>query len=291
MRKINYTQVEWPLENLHTPLEYINKVWAVFTWYTPTWYNQSPWKKSIDLCSQAKESKGFAVWTAAQYLSTGTYASLPANWPAPHTKHHFFWRWHCIKNHYKIWSRHFLRLVSESHAAHTNSSWTPSVVGLCFRRFEHPLFSRGALSCCLRQLMYAFPVFFVWLQLCITVPVVDRALSGTSSPQFSCFFGSWGYLRQCKLRPANTHSRAFILPKCLRPPKFQKTQKCCELKNVANSKISRLIRGPFYWECLRRTVLLEYKSIVRGASLTDPCPIKSHATDLIHVAICTAWRF
>ena len=26
MRKINYTQVAWPLENLHTALEYINKV-------------------------------------------------------------------------------------------------------------------------------------------------------------------------------------------------------------------------------------------------------------------------
>jgi len=26
MRKIKYIQVEWPLENLHTSLEYINKV-------------------------------------------------------------------------------------------------------------------------------------------------------------------------------------------------------------------------------------------------------------------------
>jgi len=26
MRKINYTQAEWPLENLHTALECINKV-------------------------------------------------------------------------------------------------------------------------------------------------------------------------------------------------------------------------------------------------------------------------
>jgi len=26
MRKINYTQVEWPLENLYTALEYINTV-------------------------------------------------------------------------------------------------------------------------------------------------------------------------------------------------------------------------------------------------------------------------
>jgi len=26
MRKINYTQVEWPLENLHTASEYINNV-------------------------------------------------------------------------------------------------------------------------------------------------------------------------------------------------------------------------------------------------------------------------
>jgi len=26
MRKITYIQVEWPLENLHTSFEYINKV-------------------------------------------------------------------------------------------------------------------------------------------------------------------------------------------------------------------------------------------------------------------------
>jgi hypothetical protein len=31
---------------------------------------------SLVLCYYAA---GFAVWTAAQYLSTGTYASLPAN--------------------------------------------------------------------------------------------------------------------------------------------------------------------------------------------------------------------
>jgi len=31
IRKINYTQVIWPLEILHTPLECINKVQAVFT--------------------------------------------------------------------------------------------------------------------------------------------------------------------------------------------------------------------------------------------------------------------
>ena len=54
-------------------------------------------------------------------------------------------------------------------------------------------FSRGALPCCLRQPMYAFPVPSVWLQLCITVPVGDCALSGISSPQFSGYFVSWGY--------------------------------------------------------------------------------------------------
>ena len=54
-------------------------------------------------------------------------------------------------------------------------------------------FSHGALPCCLRQLMYAFPVLSVWSQLCITVPVGDCALFGISSPQFSCYFVSWGY--------------------------------------------------------------------------------------------------